>query len=81
MPPVMLDKYYGVFCANHSCRRFIVRGAYRVHRPEEIGVHLTLEHLTEFRCPKCGNISAYQQSDVAHSISPDGTEPQYPHRC
>jgi hypothetical protein len=79
MPPI--NKYYGVFCVDDTCRSFNVRGTYRVFRQEEIAVHLILDHLTDFRCPKCGNIASYQQSDVAHSASKDGREPQYPHKC
>ncbi len=76
----MPTKYYGVFC--RDCGRFKHLGNYEAKYPEEIGSHFTLDHPTELQCtnPECGRTSVYQQSDIAHSVSPDGKEPQYPHR-
>jgi DNA-directed RNA polymerase subunit RPC12/RpoP len=74
----MITKYVGIFCAH--CSRFILVDSYSVERPEQIGVELRMNAGDVITCPYCGEKCAYQQPDVAHSASPDGTEPQYPHK-
>jgi hypothetical protein len=81
----MVTKYVGVHCAR--CKRFMrQRGhdgsyiTYEVESPEFIGVECDISSLTNLTCPHCGDVRAYSQEDVAHSTSPEGTDPQYPHR-
>jgi hypothetical protein len=52
---------------------------YEVERPEIIGVNFEISS-APLRCQHCGDVRAYSQEDVAHSVSPEGTDPQYPHR-
>jgi len=74
----MVTKYVGVFCV--YCHRFISLDSYSVERSEQIGVEFRMYPGDTLPCPHCGGVCAYQQPDVAHSTSLDGTEPQYPHR-
>ena len=75
---IMPTRYYGVFCPKGH---FIQIGTYPIEHPDSpYGGSLTLNHAEEFRCGKCGDISSYQQSDIAYSNSPDGKEAEYPFR-
>jgi hypothetical protein len=76
----MVIKYVGVFCVR--CKRFIVLGSHKVERPEMIGTDFDISSAPMIRCTHsdCHEVCAYRQEDVAHSASPDGTDPQYPHR-
>jgi hypothetical protein len=72
----MVPKYVGVFCVR--CKRFIVLGSHEVERAEIIGTDFGITSAPEIPCRHCGEVCAYSQEDVAHSISPEGTDPQYP---
>jgi hypothetical protein len=81
----MITKYVVVRCAH--CKQFMrQRGhdgsyiTYEVENPEIIGVEFDIYPSRKLECQHCGDVRAYSQKDVAHSISPDGTDPQYPHR-
>jgi len=74
----MVTKYVGVRCVR--CKRFIVLGSHQVQRAEIIGTDFDITSAPMIPCKHCGEVCAYSQEDVAHSTSPDGTEPQHPHR-
>ena len=74
----MVTKYVGVFCVR--CRRFLVQGSHQVERSEIIGADFDISSAPVIPCLHCGEVCTYSQEDVAHSTSPEGTEPQYPHR-
>jgi hypothetical protein len=74
----MVTKYVGVFCVR--CRRFLVQASHQVECPEIIGADFDVSSGPVFPCLHCGEVCTYSQKDVAHSISPEGTDPQYPHR-
>ena len=74
----MVTKYVGVFCAR--CKRFLVVSTHQVERPEMIGAHLDLSPVTNLRCDSCDFACGYRMEDVAHSLSLDGSQPQYPNR-
>lgn len=73
----MITKYYGVFCAGKECHNFIQFGSYSAPDAATIGVDSTPGI---HKCDECGTVCEYRREDVAHSISPVGTNPQFPHR-
>src|SRR5208283_3971420 len=73
----VITKYVGVRCAR--CKKFIVLSSHQVERPEQIGTDFDISSAPEIRCPHCGDVCAYSVVDVAHSTSPDGSNPQYPY--
>jgi hypothetical protein len=72
----MITKYYGVFCAH--CGHFIKIHSYQVERPEIIIDFWT--NGDDLTCPKCKQTCTYHKVNIAHSLSPDGTDPQYSHK-
>ena len=73
----VITKYVGVRC--DRCKKFIVLSSHQVERAEQIGADFDISTAPKIRCPHCGEVCAYSVADVAHSTSPDGTNPQYPH--
>jgi hypothetical protein len=70
----MITKYKGVVCA--ACGKFWSIGpTYLVERPEQIGADLSLDN--DLTCPYCRDTCTYFTSDVVHSVSADGKDPQY----
>lgn len=75
----MTTIYVGVFCPN--CEEFVVLTTYEALSVNPPKTHLIIDVQTPpIKCPHCEDACNYRQSDVAHSLSPAGTEPQYPHR-
>ena len=75
----MITKYVGLFCANPACGKFCVLTTYEVERPEQVAAGLTLLPLSH-TCNYCGDIRYYPDEEIAHALSPDGVEPQYPNK-
>ncbi len=73
----MPTAYIGVFCLR--CRKFIEISRHSVERPEVNAVEMWDDCL-EIPCPFCHRSSAYNKTDVAQALSPDGTGPRYPWR-
>lgn len=72
----MFTKYVGVFCGNIDCRHFIVLSSHQADSPNKFGTDL--DPTTSEKgivCPKCGFTCHYAHGDVAHSISPNGSNP------
>jgi hypothetical protein len=78
----MLTKYVGVFCVSLKCGKFNVLTTYEVERPEEIGTdcRFRLEDENPFACGYCGDKCYHTDDVIVHSTSPEGANPQYPHR-
>jgi hypothetical protein len=73
----MITKYYGIFCAGKECHHFIQVGSYQATDVGTIGVDLTPG---THKCNVCGTVCMYRREDVAHSVSPDGENPHFPHK-
>jgi len=77
----MVTMYVGVFCVSPKCGKFNVLTQYEVERPEQIGTDFRFPLDEEpFACGYCGNECYHRDDVIAHSTSPDGGSPQYPHR-
>jgi hypothetical protein len=75
----MITKYVGVFCVEPKCGRFNVLTTYQVERPEQIATDCRLFPVP-LVCNYCGGSCYHLDEAIAHALSPDGKEPQYPNR-
>jgi len=75
----MITKYVGLFCANPKCGKFTVLTTYEVERLEQVAATCRPLPL-KLVCHHCGNSRIHHDDEIAHSLSPDGKEPQYPNR-
>lgn len=74
----MVTKYVGVFCGNDKCRHFIVLSSHPVDDPSKLGTDLDPTTSEKgIMCTKCGSTCHYAHADVAHSMSPDGSNPRF----
>jgi len=74
----MVTKYVGVFCGNDKCRHFIVLSFHQTDSPNKLGTDLNPSTSEKgIVCPMCGFTCHYTRADVAHSMSPDGTNPSF----
>ncbi len=74
----MITKYVGVFCANDKCSHFILLSSHKVDSPIKFGTDLDPTTSEKgITCPKCGFTCHYGHADVAHSVSPDGSNPSF----
>ena len=75
----MVTRYAGVFCTKDNCLHFIVLSSYQVSDPNS-RYRTELDPNTAWGgiiCSRCGSIAHYGLSDVAHSNSPDGSDPRF----
>lgn len=72
----MPTRYVGLFCPD---RHFNVVGTYEV---EHMYAPVLVQRIwdTQAQCEQCRKMFSFQQSDVAHSNSPDGRDARYPHK-
>jgi hypothetical protein len=73
----MITKYVGVFCAGKNCGHFILLSSHSVDNPSTFGTDLEPTSEKGITCPKCGLTCHYGHGDVAHSESPDGSDPKF----
>ncbi len=74
----MPTRYLGVFCPK---KHFVILREYPIEHPNApYSGHLSLPDPATFRCDECRDVCLYQQSDLAYSNAPDGTDAAFPFR-
>ncbi len=74
----MVTKYVGVFCSNNKCGHFIQLSSHQTDRPDVFGTDVDPTTTDRgVQCPACGSTCHYVRTDVAHSESPDGSDPVF----
>jgi hypothetical protein len=74
----MFTKYVGVFCVNDKCRHFILLSSHQIDNPNTFGTDFDPATSEKgITCPRCASTCHYVRGDVAHSMSPDGTDPRF----
>ena len=74
---MMHRMYVGVFCG--GCGRFTPVHSYESNQARHFASDVDIGE-DPIRCRHCGDFRPYLAPAVAHSLSPDGREPQYPNR-
>jgi hypothetical protein len=75
----VITKYVGLFCVSPTCGKFNVLTTYEVERLEQVAASCRPLPL-RLTCNDCGDSRIHPDEGVAHALSPDGAEPQYPNR-
>jgi hypothetical protein len=76
----MMIQYVGVFCALPECGKFNVITQHEVEIAEKIGTDFSFSLDDDWPCKFCGDTRRHANDVIAYSISPDGSNPRYPHR-